>query len=157
MELTSISEVGELELPKYFYNVDTQSCGNLTITALSRFLNASLENDIGTLERSICECDKKLADTLKNFTIRPKYQNYKDTKCVRRNATEYPEDPHCCGDHDGFYKMYFASKNCCEEDGEIRKIGECFDDVGIPYTAKVSFIVLCEHVHFLLRFAIQTF
>jgi hypothetical protein len=82
---------------------------------------------------------------LKNFTIRPKYQNYKDTKCIRRNATEpIAEDPRCCGDHDGFYKMYFASKNCCEEDGKIRTIGECFEDVGIPYTAKVQLCFQCE-------------
>ncbi|CAG5107082.1 Oidioi.mRNA.OKI2018_I69.chr1.g3137.t1.cds [Oikopleura dioica] len=121
-DLTNLSDVGDRELPKYIFDLDTKTCAN----------------EVGTLERSICECDKRLANTLKTLTIRPKYQNYKDTKCEKNNITDRPEDPHCCRDQGGLYKMYYASKNCCEEDGKIRSNGECTTDGGITYEAKIK-------------------
>ncbi|CBY35524.1 unnamed protein product [Oikopleura dioica] len=100
--------VANRELPKYDFNTDSDLC----------------ENQIGTVERAVCECDKMLTFTLQPYAMDLTYQRYKNVNFFRREA----------------------ETNCCEADGSVLDVGTCVNDIGIAYEEKVS-IYRPEYVH----------
>jgi len=94
-------------------------------------------NFIGSIERSICECDHKLALTLKEYEAPDKkYQDYPLKNCVQKNNGPN-ELPSCCLSTEGLFHFYFGDKRCCENGG-VFPIGECLVDEGRPYEAKIT-------------------
>jgi hypothetical protein len=79
-------------------------------------------DNIGTIKRSICECDSKFADTLLPL-IKPdsKYEEYKECAFVPRNLETVPS---CCADSKGLFKLHNGEKSCCDASGSIMSIGK---------------------------------
>ena len=104
-------------------------------------------NDVGTIKRSICECDHQLAQTLKDFVApNEKYQEYSITKCQKQGRSMPNQYPSCCESTEGFFQFYFGSRSCCEQGGAILSVGECLLDAGKPYEAKVT-LIRPEYIH----------
>jgi len=121
--LTKIDEsVNSHELPKYDFNTESEIC----------------ENEVGTVERAVCECDKWLTFRLQPRAIDRTFQRYQNTNCYRREDPYIPIEPSCCGDAQGLFTFYKAELNCCEADGQVLDIGTCVNDTGIAYEEKVS-------------------
>ena len=97
----------------------------------------SLENEIGTVEKAICECDKKLTFTLQPYTVTRAHQRYKNTNCYHRDVPLIPIEPSCCADPNGLFSFYRAETDCCEADGEVLEAGTCVNDIGVAYEERV--------------------
>lgn len=90
-------------------------------------------NEMGTIERSVCECDFQLSNRLvEHERPDPQYQQYASALCRTTHFRETPEGPACCASSEGWYSFYYTSLNCCE-DGRIREIGTCVADEGRTY------------------------
>ena len=97
----------------------------------------SLENEVGTVERAICECDKMLTFSLQPFPMRGMYQHYNEENCYRRDVIIPILEPSCCANADGYLTWYRAEANCCESDGTVLDAGMCLVDAGITYEERV--------------------
>ena len=78
-----------------------------------------LENNLGTAERSFCECDLEFVNSADGLEIENK--NYDTSKCVTASGSG---NGACCNSGTGLYNFYNTQRSeCCN--GLIVKRGEC--------------------------------
>jgi hypothetical protein len=79
-------------------------------------------DNIGTVERAICECDNRLATTLLLLDKpNPKYQEYKKCEIVTTGKTD--SLPSCCANSEGIFRLHNGDISCCDASGSIKSIG----------------------------------
>ena len=83
------------------------------------------ENSVGTIERSMCECDKEFATTVDEPDI--DFQGYNTASCVPfppENA-RFLKIGACCQAVNGRFTWYNTELRDCCAGGDVRPIGEC--------------------------------